>query len=581
MIENIKFREKFGYGLGDFASNLFWMQFVFYLNIFYTDVFGLAPSVLVAMMLFVRIWDSVNDPLVGLLADRTQSRWGKFRPYLLWGAIPFAVVGILTFSTPDFSPSGKLAYAYITYALMVLVYTVVNIPYSSLMGVVSAAPKTRTKFSQMRFVMAFAGGLVVQAATMPMVAHFGGDNHSVIRAELQGQQEVVVSEQGRGSSRLQVAAMLPEYQEPGFFTKLGLLYGVVDEERLGRVTKAKAYNVNTESYFQDAGLPYLESSDEDAFEKIRYAVSGFGEQRIPLNKIFPAGDESLAGLDLATATISLKVINEQKGFRSAIAVFAGLAAFLFIITFTTTKERVSPSKSQRTSLRRDLLDLVTNRSWLILFALGIITLFHVCLRSGVVMYYAKYNLGNENVASLFMLTGTLTSLIATAVVLGPLEKYLGKKAGYAVLMLVTAILTFLFYFIPDSNLPLLFAVHILISFMFGPTAALIWAMYTDVADYSEWKTGRRATGLFMSACTMAQKFGYTLGGSLTMALLTYIGYQANAVQTSAALAGIKGMISWISAIPCIIGFVLILFYPLNDKNLRDVEADLQARRDVE
>jgi GPH family glycoside/pentoside/hexuronide:cation symporter len=119
--------------------------------------------------LAVRIWDSVSDPMVGMIADRTNSRWGKFRPYLLWGALPFAVVGSLTFTTPDLSPSGKLIYAYVTYGSMVLIYTIVNIPYSSLMGVVSSDPSERTRFSQMRFIMAFAGGLIVQAATLPMV----------------------------------------------------------------------------------------------------------------------------------------------------------------------------------------------------------------------------------------------------------------------------------------------------------------------------------------------------------------------------------------------------------------------------
>ena len=117
--------------------------------------------------------------------------------------------------------------------------------------------------------------------------------------------------------------------------------------------------------------------------------------------------------------------------------------------------------------------------------------------------------------------------------------------------------------------------------MFGPTGALVWAMYTDAADYSEWRTGRRATGLVMSACTMAQKFGYTLGGALGMALLTYIGYEANAVQTARSLAGIKGMVSWISAIPCVIGFVLILFYPLTERKLDVIEAELKARRQGE
>jgi len=572
MSEKITFKERFGYGLGDLASNLFWMQFVWFLNYFYTDVFGLAPAVLATMILVVRIWDSVNDPIVGIIADRTHTKWGKFRPYLLWGAIPFAIVGTLTFTTPDLSPSGKLVYAYLTYGLMVLIYTIVNIPYSSLMGVVSPDPSVRTKFSQMRFIMAFTGGLIVQATTLPMVAHFGASSQAVMSAELQGS-NVVVSEHGNGSSRLEVSAMKPGYEEPGFVQRLGIQFGLVNEEDLGKLTKKKTFYINTPDYFEQAKLPLADRAATDEFESIRYAVSGFDSETISLDAIFPPD----AGMDLSSATYAVQVINEQKGFQQAISVFSVIAAILFFVTFATTKERVQPSASQKTSLGRDLLDLVTNKPWLVLFALGIITLFHVCLRNGAIIYYFKYNVGNEKLGPLFMLAGTLANLVSIFMV-GWIDKIFGKKVGYALCMLGTLIFTTAFYFIPETNIGLLMGVHILINFIFGPTAALVWAMYTDAADYSEWKTGRRATGLVMSACTMAQKFGYTFGGALGMAVLAYIGYQANADQTPQALAGIKGMVSWLAALPCAIGFVLILFYPLSAQQLKLIEADLASRR---
>ena len=176
-----------------------------------------------------------------------------------------------------------------------------------------------------------------------------------------------------------------------------------------------------------------------------------------------------------------------------------------------------------------------------------------------------------------MLAGTLANLFSMFLV-GLIEKWFGKKFGFALGVLGTLIFTVAFYFVPDTNVGLLLLVHILINVVSGPNAALIWAMYTDSADYSEWKTGRRATGLVMSACTMAQKFGYTLGGALGMAVLAYIGYQANTDQTPQALAGIKGMVSWISAIPCAIGVVLIMFYPLSTQRLKTIETDLKTRR---
>lgn len=543
------------------------MQFVWFLNYFYTDVFGLAPAVLATMILAVRIWDSINDPLVGILADRTHSRWGKFRPYLLWGALPFAVFGSLMFTTPDWSPGGKLVYAYITYASMVLIYTIVNIPYSSLMGVVSADPSMRTRFSQMRFIMAFSGGLLVQATTLPMVAHFGASSEAVVGAELQGG-DVVVVERGNGSSRLEVSALTPDYAVPGFVQRLGIQFGLVDEAGLGRITRKKTIHVNTPDYYEAAGLADAESAG--GFESIGYLKSGFQTLEIPLAEIFQ-------GLELSTVRIEVNVINEQKGFRTTMTVFGVVAALLFVATFATTRERVQPSTRQKTSMRRDVLDLLTNKPWLILFALGIITLFQVCLRNGAIMYYFKYNVGNEKIGPLFMLAGTLANLLSMFMV-GLIEKWFGKKIGYALGVLGTLIFTVAFYFVPDTNIGLLLAVHIAINVVSGPNAALIWAMYTDSADYSEWKTGRRATGLVMSACTMAQKFGYTLGGALGMAVLAFIGYQANTVQTPEALAGIKGMVSWISALPCAVGCVLILYYPLNAKQLKIIEADLETRR---
>jgi len=147
MKNSVTFREKIGYGFGDMASSMFWKIFGMYLLFFYTKVFGITPAAAGTMFLVTRIWDSLNDPIMGLLADRTRSRWGRYRPYLLWGAFPFAAVGVLTFWTPDFGMTGKLAWAYITYTAMMMVYTMVNVPYASLLGVMTPDTKIRNTFS--------------------------------------------------------------------------------------------------------------------------------------------------------------------------------------------------------------------------------------------------------------------------------------------------------------------------------------------------------------------------------------------------------------------------------------------------
>ena len=172
----IKLTEKIGYGFGDMASSMFWKLFGAYLMIFYTDVFGLPAAVVGTMFLITRIWDSAFDPIVGVVADRTHSRWGKFRPYLLWLAVPFGIIGILTFVTPDWSPTGKLIYAYVTYSLMMMIYSAINVPYASLLGVMSPNPKERNTLSTYRMTFAYIGSFIALLLFMPLVNFFSGNS---------------------------------------------------------------------------------------------------------------------------------------------------------------------------------------------------------------------------------------------------------------------------------------------------------------------------------------------------------------------------------------------------------------------
>ncbi len=169
----LKFREKMAYGLGDTASNIVFQTVMLYLAFFYTDVFGISPAFVGTMFLVVRIIDAITDPLMGALADRTQTKYGKFRPYLLWFALPFGAISVLAFTTPDFSETGKMWYAFLTYTALMMVYTAINIPYCALGGVLTADPKERVSVQSVRFVFAMLGGLMVTALTGPLVAYFG------------------------------------------------------------------------------------------------------------------------------------------------------------------------------------------------------------------------------------------------------------------------------------------------------------------------------------------------------------------------------------------------------------------------
>ena len=168
----IRLREKIGYGLGDTASSMLWKLFSVYLMFFYTDICGIDAWVVGVLFLVTRIWDSLLDPVVGLLCDRTSSRWGTFRPWLLWGALPFGALGVLTFYMPEWGTGGKVVYATVTYSLMMIVYSSVNVPYAALLGVMSADPHERTVLAAFRMAFAAAGSMVVVLAVEALVKAF-------------------------------------------------------------------------------------------------------------------------------------------------------------------------------------------------------------------------------------------------------------------------------------------------------------------------------------------------------------------------------------------------------------------------
>jgi GPH family glycoside/pentoside/hexuronide:cation symporter len=168
--------ERGGYACGDLASCLYYNTWALFLMIFYTDTFGIGPAAAGTMLLVTRTWDTFADPVMGVISDRTRSRFGKFRPWLLWMCLPYAIAGVLTFITPNFTSTGKLIYAYVTYTLMMLVYTAINVPYGALLGVITPNADERTRLSSARFIGAFCGNFVVQGTLLFLVKRLGGGN---------------------------------------------------------------------------------------------------------------------------------------------------------------------------------------------------------------------------------------------------------------------------------------------------------------------------------------------------------------------------------------------------------------------
>ena len=459
----IKLTEKIGYGFGDMASSLFWKLFGAYLMIFYTDVFGLPAAVVGTMFLITRIWDSAFDPIVGVVADRTHSRWGKFRPYLLWLAVPFGIIGVLTFVTPDWSPTGMLVYAYVTYSLMMMIYSAINVPYASLLGVMSPNPKERNTLSTYRMTFAYIGSFIALLLFMPLVNFFSGNS-------------------------------------------------------------------------KDLG-------------------------------------------------------DQQTGWTMAVVVIAILCIILFFGCFAWTKERVKPIKEAQNPLKEDLKDLFKNKPWWILLGAGVAALVFNSIRDGATVYYFKYFVVEEDYATVsffgmsFVLSGLYLALGQAANIIGviaaaPVSNRIGKRNTYMWAMIIATVLSVLFYWFDKEDLIWMFVFQALISICAGSIFPLLWSMYADCADYSELKTGNRATGLIFSSSSMSQKFGWAIGTAITGWLLGFFGFQANAVQSEEAISGIKMFLSFLPAVGTILSVVFISMYPLTEKKMKDITSECECKRQL-
>jgi GPH family glycoside/pentoside/hexuronide:cation symporter len=189
----LSFLEKFGFGLGDTASNFVWGTLGYFLMYYYTEIFGISALAAGTLFLFTRSCDGLVDFFMGAIADRTNTRWGKFRPYLLWMSIPLAVVFVLTFTTPDLDTNGKIIYAWVTYSLLMIFYTAINIPYAALSGVMTNDPLDRTSLNSFRMALARIGGLIVTASTLPLIALFGGLPQDFDKTALTPQQHLQAS----------------------------------------------------------------------------------------------------------------------------------------------------------------------------------------------------------------------------------------------------------------------------------------------------------------------------------------------------------------------------------------------------
>ncbi len=484
--QKLPVREKLGYAMGDIATNFFFQSMILYQTRFYTDTVGLSAVAVGTMFLVLRLADAAFDPAIGALADRTRTRWGSFRPWVLWTAVPFGVIFWLVYVTPNVGAQGKLLYAYLTYTLVMMLYSTNNTPYAALMGVMTGDASERSSLASYRFVGALVGQFLIQALPLPLVAKFGG------------------------------------------------------------------------------------------------------------------GDSA-------------------KGWAVTMAIFGGLIIVLNLITFSTTKERVQPRPGERHPLSDDIKDVFTCRPWIVMFVLTLLVFTMLVVRGSSSNYFFAYYLDQNQIKeflgrvglaglgsgeptgwmaaldglgllvkpdssnaaavglSLFMVLGSLVQIVGI-IFSKPLADRFGKKAVFLAGAAVTAVATLGVFLVGPTSIGLLFALGILWAVGWGPTVPLLWVMIADTADYSEWKTSRRATGFMFAGILFALKAGLSLGGALSAWIIDAYGYVPNVAQTEHALFGIRLGASVYPGLALLLVIVCLAVYPIGKTlNLR-IQDELAARR---
>ena len=478
--------EKAGYSLGDGAANLVYMTIILFQLNFYTDTMGIAAGIAGTLMLVGRFWDAFFDPMMGILADRTNTRWGKFRPWVLWTALPFAVVMVLAYTVPGFSYGPTLIYAAATNILLMTLYSANNTPYSAMTAVMTGDVNERTSLSSYRFVSALFAQLMVGGFTLPLVAKFGQGNNA-------------------------------------------------------------------------------------------------------------------------------------KGWQFTVGLWSLICVACFVITFLSARERIQPMAHEKVSIRQSFGTLGKITPWIAMFTVTLCHFTANSMRDGTVIYFFQYYVNKDrlfdflrnaglpsatdggsglwfsllnafglvidatrsNVSSVGFSLWNISGQVV--LVLGVLfSTYLsikfGKKAVAIIGFAFTTVFMAGFIFLPPDNIWATFVMVWLRSLVYAPTIPLLWAMFADVVDYAEWKTGRRTTGVIYATVLFALKLGLSLGGFLAGWLLAGFGYQPKVAQTAHALLGIRLTISVFPAILYGVIVAALCYYPIGKKLNLQIQDELAERR---
>ncbi|MEO5714476.1 MAG: glycoside-pentoside-hexuronide (GPH):cation symporter [Luteolibacter sp.] len=491
----LSFVEKAGYSMADAAANFVFMTMILFQLNFYTDVFGLTASAAAAVLLWPRLWDAVFDPIMGILADRTNTRWGKFRPWILWTAVPFSVMMILAYTTPKgWSMGALMAYAIITNTMLMTLYSMNNMPYSALGGVMTADLHERTRLNSFRFIAVNIAQFIVGGFTLPLVAKFA-EGH-----------------------------------------------------------------------------------------------------------------------------------DRQHGWQMTMTIWAVMCLVLFMITFFTSRERIKPLAQAHSSPKADFKDLLKNGPWKIMAAMTLVHFAILSFRGGAMYnYYHQYadkaamfdllekvgltapalaagaakpgglfellgyivhgtrdTLANSNVADVFNsianMIGTLTTIIVIMASASFARRF-GKKAVAVAGFGLSAIIAFCFYLLKPGDVTGMIGLTIVGSMVYAPTVPLIWAMFADVADYSEMTTGRRFTGMVFATIGFCLKAGLALGSASFLWIMELaFQYDTKVPEAPTAVAGYRVTASLAVGVMFAVCTVLLAIYKLNKRATIEMADELADRR---
>jgi GPH family glycoside/pentoside/hexuronide:cation symporter len=572
--QKLSFLEKSGYSAGDAAANFVFMTMVLFQTNFYTDIFGLSAAAAAAILLWPRLWDAVADPIVGILADRTETRWGKFRPWILFTAVPWFIVMILAYTTPHgWSMAAMITYAVITNTLLMTIYSMNNMPYAALGGVMTGDVNERTKLNSFRFVAVNAAQFIVGGFTLTLVAKFAAKHAA-------GATVGLADKQYGWQMTMTVWAVL--------CLVLFLITFATTKERIKPIQQ----------------VPIMDAPAAKK-EKSRWAL-------ITIAVLVVSGLACWASVRYGTSFLT-KFTGNNYVIQTALWIWRIFFAAIFLLSLW---------RSLSASIQKDFSDLAKNNPWKVMWCWTLVHFAILSFRGGALYnYYHHYadktamfdfvqklglvaapgaqtsglmetlglvvhgdvaSLANSNVADVFnsFINMLGTGLTIIAILLSPpLAKKFGKKAVAATGFGLATVGSLAFYLLSPTNTWGMFAITAFVSIAYAPTIPLTWAIFADVADYSELKTGRRFTGMVFATIGFALKSGLALGSASFLWIMAGIfHYDTHLPDAPDAIRGFRVCSGIVVGILFGICTVLLASYQLNKSATIQMADELAERR---